>query len=98
MTLKHAPQDISAGFVVFLVALPLCLGIALASDAPLASGLLSGLIAGLFVSWLSGSQLSVSGPSAGLSLTIASAIATLGSFESVLVAIFLAGTMQIAFG
>jgi len=95
---KNFKQDLPAGFVVFLVALPLCLGIALASDAPLASGLLSGAIAGLIVSGLSGSQLSVSGPAAGLTLTITSAIAALGSFDHVLVAIAIAGLAQIIFG
>lgn len=95
---RYFKQDLPAGFVVFLVALPLCLGIALASEAPLASGLLSGAIAGLVVSWLSGSQLSVSGPAAGLRVTIVTAIATLGSFEKVLVAIAIAGVAQIIFG
>ena len=94
----HASKDISAGFVVFLVALPLCLGIALASDAPMASGVISGAVAGLIVAWLSGSQLSVSGPAAGLTLTMASAVKQLGSFNGVLVSVFLAGLMQIGFG
>jgi MFS superfamily sulfate permease-like transporter len=96
--LKSIGRDGPAGFVVFLVALPLCLGIALASNTPLASGIISGAIAGIIVSWLSGSQLSVSGPAAGLTVTIVSAIALLGSFESVLVAIFLAGLLQLIFG
>ncbi|NBQ54971.1 MAG: SulP family inorganic anion transporter, partial [Proteobacteria bacterium] len=95
---SHLSKDIPAGFVVFLVALPLCLGIALASDAPMASGIISGAVAGLIVAWLSGSQLSVSGPAAGLTLTMAAAIKQLGSFQAVLVSIFLAGLMQIIFG
>jgi MFS superfamily sulfate permease-like transporter len=95
---SHSSKDIAAGFVVFLVALPLCLGIALASDAPLASGIVSGAIAGLIVAWLSGSRLSVSGPSAGLTLTLAAAIKQLGSFQAVLVSIFLAGLLQLIFG
>jgi MFS superfamily sulfate permease-like transporter len=95
---KSIGRDGPAGFVVFLVALPLCLGIALASNTPLASGIITGAIAGIVVSWLSGSQLSVSGPAAGLTVTIVSAIALLGSFEAVLVAIFLAGCLQLLFG
>ncbi|MCX6118654.1 MAG: SulP family inorganic anion transporter [Proteobacteria bacterium] len=95
---KTFANDVSSGFVVFLIALPLCLGIALASNAPLVSGLVSGAIAGLIVTWFSGSELSVSGPAAGLTVTIAAAIGTLGSFESVLVAIFLSGVLQLAFG
>ena len=95
---KNIGRDGPAGFVVFLVALPLCLGIALASNTPLASGIISGAIAGIVVSWLSGSHLSVSGPAAGLTVTIVSAIALLGSYEAVLVAIFLAGLLQLLFG
>lgn len=95
---RYAKEDVAAGFVVFLVALPLCLGIALASEAPLASGILTGVIAGIVVSWLSGSHLSVSGPAAGLTLTVTASIALLGSFESLLVAIFIAGLLQIIFG
>ena len=62
--LSHLGGDISAGVVVFLVALPLCLGIALASGAPLFAGIIAGIVGGLVVSWASGSQLSVSGPAA----------------------------------
>ena len=64
--LMHIKDDFPAGIVVFLVALPLCLGIALASGAPLFSGIITGIVGGLIVTWLSGSQLSVSGPAAGL--------------------------------
>lgn len=88
--------DIGAGIVVALVALPLCLGIALASGAPLLSGLVSGVIGGIVVGWVSGSSLMVSGPAAGLTAIVLAALATLGSFESFLVAVFLAGLMQIA--
>ncbi len=91
-------QDLSAGIVVFVVALPLCLGIALASGAPLASGLIAGVVGGLLVAWLSGSELSVSGPAAGLTMVVAGAIAQLGTFERVLGAIFLSGVFQLIFG
>ncbi|MGZ8947377.1 MAG: SulP family inorganic anion transporter [Methylococcaceae bacterium] len=95
---RHLKDDIPAGIVVFLVALPLCLGIALASGAPLFSGLIGGLVGGLIVSWLSGSQLAVSGPAAGLTVIIFSAIESLGSFQAVLVACILAGIMQLTLG
>lgn len=94
----YLPQDIAAGFVVFLVALPLCLGIAHASDAPAISGLITGIIAGILVAFLSGSELSVSGPAAGLTITLIAAQKTLGSFDALLVAGILAGVMQIVFG
>lgn len=95
---KNIVYDFPSGLVVFLVALPLCLGIALASDAPLLSGLLTGMIAGIVVSLLSGSALSVSGPAAGLTVIVASAISELGSFEALLAATFVAGILQIAMG
>jgi MFS superfamily sulfate permease-like transporter len=95
---RHLKDDFPAGIVVFLVALPLCLGIALASGAPLFSGLIAGLVGGLIVSWLSGSQLSVSGPAAGLTVIVFKAIETLGSFQGLLVACVLAGIMQLALG
>ena len=95
---RHLKDDLPAGIVVFLVALPLCLGIALASGAPLFSGLIAGLVGGLVVSWLSGSQLSVSGPAAGLTVIVFNAIETLGSFQGLLVAGVLAGVMQLALG
>ena len=88
-------QDLRAGLVVFLVALPLCLGIALASGAPLMSGLVTGVIGGLVVARLSGAQLLVSGPAAGLTAIVVAAIAQLGSFPSFLLAVVLAGLMQI---
>lgn len=94
-TLTDASKDIPAGIVVFLVALPLCLGIALASGAPLFSGVIGGIIGGLIVSILSGSELSVSGPAAGLASVVAASIASLGSFETFLVAVVLSGGIQI---
>lgn len=91
-------QDATAGLVVFLVALPLCLGVALASNAPLFSGMVSGIIGGIVVGLISRSHTSVSGPAAGLTAVVAAQIATLGSFESFLVAVFLAGLIQLAMG
>jgi len=96
--LKHLRDDLPAGVVVFLVALPLCLGIALASDAPLMSGIIAGVVGGLVVSWASGSSLSVSGPAAGLATIVAAGIADMGSFEAFLVAVVLAGVLQIILG
>ncbi len=97
-TTHYLKSDIKSGLVVFLVALPLCLGIALASGAPLFSGIISGVVAGIVVGLLSGSQLSVSGPAAGLTAIVLAAIATLGSFEAFLLAGFLAGLIQIVLG
>lgn len=91
-------QDLAAGFVVFLVALPLCLGIALASEAPLLSGIISGVVAGLVVSLISGSELSVSGPAAGLTATVIAGQLAIGSFEGILVATTLSGFIQILLG
>ena len=96
--IRHLKDDIPAGIVVFLVALPLCLGIALASGAPLFSGLIGGLVGGLIVSWFSGSQLAVSGPAAGLTVIVFNAIETLGSFQGLLVACVLAGIIQLVLG
>ncbi len=97
-SLASARRDVPAGIVVFLVALPLCLGIALASGAPLPAGLISGVVAGLLVSLLSGSELSVSGPAAGLTVIVAGGIAQLGSFEALTVAVVLSGLFQLVFG
>ncbi|WP_439627032.1 bifunctional SulP family inorganic anion transporter/carbonic anhydrase [Gemmata sp.] len=91
-------RDLTAGLVVFLVALPLCLGIALASGAPLFSGLVAGVVGGIVVGLLSGSHTSVAGPAAGLTAVVAAQIAALGSFEAFLVAVVLAGVVQIALG
>ena len=90
--------DLPASVVVFLVALPLCLGIALASGAPLFAGILTGIIGGIVVSSLSGSQLSVSGPAAGLTVIVLGAIEQLGTFETFLLAVLLAGLIQLALG
>jgi len=89
------PRDLTASVVVFLVALPLCLGVALASGAPLFSGILAGIIGGLVVGALSGSHTSVSGPAAGLTAVVAAQIAALGSFEAFLAAVVLAGALQV---
>ncbi len=91
-------QDLGAGIVVFLVALPLCLGIALASTAPLMSGIITGIIGGIVVARASGSALLVSGPAAGLTAIVVAAIAQLGSFEAFLTAVVLAGLMQLGLG
>jgi len=95
---KHLRNDIPASIVVFFVALPLCLGIALASDAPPLSGLISGIIGGIIVGLISKSKIGVSGPAAGLAAIVASAISSLGSFELFLSAVVLAGIIQILFG
>ncbi|MFL6633755.1 MAG: bifunctional SulP family inorganic anion transporter/carbonic anhydrase [Massilia sp.] len=94
-TLKY---DLPAGIVVFLVALPLCLGIALASGAPLFSGIISGIIGGIVVGAISGSHTSVSGPAAGLAAVVLASITKLGAFEVLLAAILIAGVMQLAMG
>lgn len=95
---KTLKNDFPASIVVFFVALPLCLGIALASDAPPLSGLIAGIIGGVIVGTLSGSKIGVSGPAAGLAAIVAVAIAELGSFEAFLLAVVLAGVIQILFG
>ncbi len=96
--LRHIRDDGPAGIVVFFVAVPLCLGIALASGAPLFSGLIAGIVGGIVVGVLSGSSLGVSGPAAGLAVIVAGAIETLGSFEAFLVAVVISGFLQIALG
>lgn len=95
---KTLKNDIPASIVVFFVALPLCLGIALASGAPLFSGLISGIIGGIVVGALSGSKIGVSGPAAGLAAIVLTAIGTLGGYENFLVAVVLGGCIQILFG
>ena len=95
---KNLKRDLPASIVVFLVALPLCLGIALASGAPLFAGLVTGVIGGIVVASVSGSQLSVSGPAAGLTVIVLGAIAHLGSYQTFLLAVMLAGVMQILLG
>ncbi len=96
-TLQTLSKDLVAGLVVFLVALPLCLGIALASGSPeLFAGLLAGIVGGMLVGLLSGSQTSVSGPAAGLTAIVATQIGLLGSYEAFLFAVVLGGILQIA--
>ena len=95
---KSLTKDLASGLVVFLVALPLCLGIALASGAPMVAGIISGVVGGLLVSWLSGSHTSVSGPAAGLVAVVLAQVAVLGSYEAFLVAVILAGAIQILLG
>jgi MFS superfamily sulfate permease-like transporter len=90
--------DIQAGVVVFLVALPLCLGIALASGAPLFSGIISGIIGGIVVGFMSKSQLSVTGPAAGLTAIVLGAITALGSYEAFLAAVVIGGMIQLVLG
>lgn len=91
-------SDFASGLVVFLVALPLCLGIALASGAPLFSGIISGVIGGIVVGYLSQSHLSVTGPAAGLTAIVLTAITDLGSFNAFLLAVLIAGIIQLILG
>lgn len=95
---KNLKRDLPASIVVFLVALPLCLGIALASGAPLFAGIITGVIGGIVVAACSGSQLSVSGPAAGLTAIVLGAIATLGDYRTFLLAVVLAGVIQVILG
>jgi SulP family sulfate permease len=95
---REFKSDLPASIVVFFVALPLCLGIALASGAPLFSGIIAGVVGGIVVGMMSGSQLGVSGPAAGLAVIVLTAIATLGSFEAFLLAVVLAGVFQYLLG
>ena len=95
---KNLKSDIPASIVVFFVALPLCLGIALASGAPLFSGLIAGIVGGIVVGAFSGSAIGVSGPAAGLAAIVLVAISTLGGFENFLLAVVLGGIIQVAFG
>ncbi len=94
----HLKNDIPAGLVVFLVAVPLCLGIALASNAPIFSGLIAGIIGGLVIPMISRSELSVSGPAAGLIAIVIMGIEQLGGWEGFLTAIVLAGILQMILG
>lgn len=96
--IQQIKSDFPASIVVFFVALPLCLGVALASGAPLFSGVIAGIVGGIMVGALSGSKIGVSGPAAGLAAIVLSAIATLGSYENFLVAVVLAGIFQIVLG
>ncbi len=92
---KFLKADLPAGLVVFLVALPLCLGIALASGAPFFSGLISGIIGGIVIGSVSSSRLSVSGPAAGLAALVLAAITNIGAFDLFLCAVFIAGILQV---
>jgi carbonic anhydrase/SulP family sulfate permease len=91
-------RDLTAGLVVFLVALPLCLGVALASNAPLFAGVVAGIVGGVLVGMLSGSHSSVSGPAAGLTAVVAVQILTLGSFQAFLLVVVIAGLIQVVLG
>ena len=91
-------SDFASGLVVFLVALPLCLGIAMASGAPLFSGIISGIVGGIVVGYLSQSHISVSGPAAGLTAIVLTAITDLGAFDVFLTAVFIAGLIQLSLG
>ncbi len=96
--LSNLRYDLPSSIVVFFVALPLCLGIALASGAPLFSGIIAGIIGGIIVGFFSGSQLGVSGPAAGLAVIVFGYINALGSYQAFLVAVCIAGIMQIIMG
>ncbi len=96
--IKSLPNDLTASVVVFLVALPLCLGVALASNAPLFSGIIAGVIGGIVVGLASRSHLSVSGPAAGLTAIVAGSLAMLPSFEAFLLAVVMAGAIQLILG
>jgi len=98
LSTTHLVRDLTSGLVVFLVALPLCLGIALASGAPLFSGLLAGIVGGLIVGSLSGSHTSVSGPAAGLTAIVLAQLEILGTFDAFLLAVLLGGLIQIGLG
>lgn len=95
---KTIKNDLPASIVVFFVALPLCLGIALASGAPLFSGLIAGIVGGIVVGALSGSKIGVSGPAAGLAAIVLTAIGTLGGYQNFLVAVVIGGVIQLIFG
>lgn len=98
MSKKNKLADFKSGVVVFLVALPLCLGIALACGVPLFSGIIAGVVGGILVTTFSGSKYSVSGPAAGLTAIVLAAISQLGSFEAFLAAVVFAGVFQIILG
>ncbi|MFM7216629.1 MAG: SulP family inorganic anion transporter [Bacteroidota bacterium] len=96
--LKNLQSDLPASIVVFLVALPLCLGIALGSQAPLMAGIVAGVVGGIVIGVLSGSQLSVSGPAAGLTAIVVAALEKLPAYEAFLVAVVIGGVLQLLFG
>ena len=96
--LKEIKSDLPASIVVFFVAVPLCLGIALASGAPLFAGIIAGIIGGIVVGLASGSALGVSGPAAGLAVIVLTSIASLGSWPAFLLAVVIAGILQLIMG
>ena len=96
--IQSVGKDLIAGTVVFLVALPLCIGIAHASGAPVIAGIISGILGGIVVGLLSGSRISVSGPAAGLAAIVLSQIQVLGSYEAFLLAVAISGILQIGLG
>lgn len=98
MLRENIKHDLPASLVVFFVAVPLCLGIALASGAPLFSGIIAGIVGGIVVGAISNSPIGVSGPAAGLTVIVLNSISSLGSFESFLTAVVLAGLFQILLG
>ena len=93
--IKNLKSDFPASVVVFFVAIPLCLGIALASGAPLFSGLIAGIVGGVVVGSISGSHTGVSGPAAGLAAIVLTAISTLGGYQNFLLAVVLGGAIQL---
>ncbi len=95
---QNLKSDLLAGLIVFLIALPLCLGIAQASGAPLFSGIVAGIVGGIVIGSLSGSQLSVVGPAAGLTAIVLTAIGELGAFDIFLCAVMVAGALQLVLG
>ena len=95
---EFSKHDFSSGLVVFLVALPLCLGIAMASGVPLFSGIIAGIVGGIIVGFLSNSHVSVTGPAAGLTAIVLTSVSTLGKFEFFLAAVIVAGLIQIVLG
>ena len=95
---SNLKNDIPASIVVFFVAIPLCLGIALASGAPLFAGLIAGIVGGIIVGIISGSQIGVSGPAAGLAAIVLAAIGSLGGYQNFLLAVVLGGAIQLLFG
>jgi len=95
---RNAAADFPAAVVVFLVALPLCLGVALGSNAPLFAGIIAGIVGGIVIGSLSGSSLSVSGPAAGLTAIVAVAIGKMPAYEAFLLSVVIAGLLQVVFG
>ncbi len=96
--ISHMKYDLPAGLVVFLVALPLCLGISLASGAPITAGIIAGIIGGLLIPLISRAHLSVSGPAAGIVTVVLLGVESIGSYQGFLVAVFIAGLIQVILG